>query len=192
RQCRRSHSPRRGRRFSRFSRRLMALAGLQRRRQCHLYRRRSDVGRWLASAARGALNTGITGQGGGSAMFCHYRVRGAGRGLTALSALCLAGASLIAGCGDFKKTIGLEQTLPDEFAVESRAPLTIPPDFDLRPPQPGASRPQEKSADQQAEQIIEQAGPGGPGKQAPDVRLRSAENGLPNIGGNSQTPDPSG
>jgi Protein of unknown function (DUF3035) len=123
-------------------------------------------------------------------MFCHRRVRGAGRGLI-LSTLCLTTVSLISGCSDFKKSIGLEQTLPDEFAVESRAPLTIPPDFDLRPPQPGASRPQEKSADQQAKQLIEQAGPGEPGKQASNFRLRRSEDGLPDIGGRGgQVPDP--
>ncbi|MFZ3236179.1 MAG: DUF3035 domain-containing protein, partial [Stellaceae bacterium] len=88
--------------------------------------------------------------------------------------------------------VGLDQPMPDEFAVESRAPLTIPPDFSLRPPDPGAPRPQEKSAEQQAEQVIEQAGPGAPGKQASDFALRSAENGLPNIGGNSQAPDAAG
>jgi len=100
---------------------------------------------------------------------------------------------LIAGCTDFKKTIGLEPTLPDEFAVESRAPLTIPPDFDLRPPTPGAPRPQEKASNQQAKQLIEQAGPGEPGKQAPDFRLRRSEDGLPDIGRRSaQAPDPTG
>src|SRR5215469_13907195 len=126
-------------------------------------------------------------------MFDHHRVRGAGRGLVFLSAVCLAGASPIAGCTDLKKSIGLEPTLPDEFAVESRAPLTIPPDFDLRPPQPGASRPQEKSSDQQAKQTIEQAGPGEPGKQASDFRLRRSEDGLPDIGSRSaQAPDPNG
>jgi Protein of unknown function (DUF3035) len=78
--------------------------------------------------------------------------------------------------------------MPDEFAVESRAPLTIPPEFNLRPPEPGAPRPQEESTEKQAQQIIEQAGPGVPGKQAADFRLRSAETGLPNI----QAPDPSG
>jgi len=122
-----------------------------------------------------------------------HRVRGAGRGLVVASVLCLAGPLLIAGCSDFKKSIGLEPTLPDEFAVESRAPLTIPPDFELRPPQPGASRPQEKSADQQAKQLIEQAGPGEPGKQASDFRLRRSEDGLPDIAArNGQAPDPNG
>jgi hypothetical protein len=124
-------------------------------------------------------------------MFGRNRVRGAGRGLVAANILLLAGPLLIAGCSDFKRSIGLEPTLPDEFAVESRAPLTIPPDFDLRPPTPGAPRPQEKSADQQAKQLIEQAGPGEPGKRASDFRLRRSEDGLPDIGRRSgQAPDP--
>ncbi len=124
-------------------------------------------------------------------MFRRHPVRSADRGVVVVSAICLAASSLIAGCGDFKKTIGLEPTLPDEFAVESRAPLTIPPDFDLRPPSPGAPRPQEKASNQQAKQAIEQAGPGEPGKQAPDFRLRRSEDGLPDIGRRSaQAPDP--
>jgi len=121
-----------------------------------------------------------------------HHVRGADRGLIALSTLCLAGPLLMAGCSDFKKSVGLEPTLPDEFAVESRAPLTIPPDFELRPPQPGAARPQEKTADQQAKQVMEGAGPGEPGKQASDFRLRRSEDGLPDIGAPSgQAPDQS-
>src|SRR5208283_484661 len=122
-------------------------------------------------------------------MFYRRQVRGSGRSLLALGFLSVAGASLLPGCGDFKRAVGLEQTLPDEFAVESRAPLTIPPDFDLRPPQPGASRPQEKSADQQAKQLIEQAGPGEPGKQASNFRLRRSEDGLPDVGARGQAPD---
>ena len=121
-----------------------------------------------------------------------HRVCGTRRGRAALSVACLFGASLVAGCSDLKQMVGLDQPMPDEFAVELRAPLTIPPDFSLRPPDPGAPRPQEKSAEQQAEQVIEQAGPGAPGKQASDFALRSAENGLPNIGGNSQAPDAAG
>ncbi len=122
-----------------------------------------------------------------------YRpVRGTGRDLVIPCFALLFGATLLSGCSDFKQVIGLDPTMPDEFAVELRAPLTVPPDFNLRPPEPGAPRPQEESPEKQAEQIMEQAGPGVPGKQAADLRLRSAENGLPNIGGNSQAPDPSG
>jgi hypothetical protein len=125
-------------------------------------------------------------------MVQYHLLRGAYRTEVMLAFACLAGTALLCGCSDFKQAIGLDPPMPDEFAVESRAPLTVPPDFNLRPPEPGAPRPQEESSEKQAEQIMEQAGPGEPGKQASDMRLRSAENGLPNIGGNSQTPDPSG
>ncbi|MBV8889529.1 MAG: DUF3035 domain-containing protein [Alphaproteobacteria bacterium] len=80
--------------------------------------------------------------------------------------LCLGAAASLSACGDFRRAIGLDRPSPDEFAVESRAPLTIPPDFDLRPPEPGAARPQEKSTAEQARQALDTAGPGEPGKQA--------------------------
>lgn len=60
----------------------------------------------------------------------------------------------------------MDRVGPDEFAVESRAPLTIPPEFDLRPPTPGAPRPQEATAADRARRVIDTAGPGEPGKQA--------------------------
>lgn len=41
------------------------------------------------------------------------------------------------GLGD---TLGLGKRAPDEFAVVRRQPLVVPPDFDLRPPRPGAER----------------------------------------------------
>jgi Protein of unknown function (DUF3035) len=124
-------------------------------------------------------------------MSFHHRLRGSRRAIFASSLAVSATALLISGCTDMKRAIGLEKTEPDEFAVESRAPLEMPPDFDLRPPQPGASRPQEKSSDKLARHAIDEAGPGEPGKQAPAFQLRRAEDGLPDVGGPSgQRPDP--
>ena len=90
--------------------------------------------------------------------------------LLLLAVTCLATGVLLSGCTDFKRELGLSPTAPDEFAVESRAPLTIPPDFDLRPPQPGAPRPQEASAEDKARKAIDNAGPGEPGKQVPPLQ----------------------
>ncbi len=39
---------------------------------------------------------------------------------------------------------------PDEFAVQRQAPLVVPPDFHLVPPAPGAPRPTEGTASEQA------------------------------------------
>ena len=78
---------------------------------------------------------------------------------------CIALALALGGCSNWKQTLGIEPVSPDEFAVESRAPLTIPPDYSLRPPEPGASRPQEASMASKAQGVIDNAGPGQPGKQ---------------------------
>jgi hypothetical protein len=72
---------------------------------------------------------------------------------------------LLTGCSGFRQALGMDRVGPDEFAVESRAPLTVPPEFDLRPPQPGAPRPQEVTAAERARKVIDTAGPGEPGKQ---------------------------
>lgn len=50
---------------------------------------------------------------------------------------------LTSACSNVKQSLGFNRTSPDEFTVMSRAPLDIPPNFDLRPPRPGAKRPQD-------------------------------------------------
>ena len=55
---------------------------------------------------------------------------------------------LIAACaGGGKRT-------PDEFAVITKPPLTVPPDYALRPPRPGELRPQTLSSSERTEQIL--------------------------------------
>ena len=119
-------------------------------------------------------------------MFMSHPFRGAGRGLFGLA---VATALALAGCSDFKQAVGLEPTMPDEFAVESNPPLVIPPGFDLRPPTPGAPRPQDVSMTKQAEQVIDQAGPGAPGQQASPYRMRRAPNDLGTPGPQSPNPN---
>jgi len=53
----------------------------------------------------------------------------------------------LSGCGT---TNLFSRDRPDEFAVSRQAPLVIPPDFALTPPNPGAPRPQDSDASQQA------------------------------------------
>jgi hypothetical protein len=70
--------------------------------------------------------------------------------MLAVAAL-LAGA---AGCDNIKATLGLEKGGPDEFAVVTKAPLTLPPDYALRPPAPGAPPLQETQPRQAAESAL--------------------------------------
>ncbi len=67
-----------------------------------------------------------------------------------LTVVLLAGAGL-ASCGSGGV---LGRSRPDEFAVQRQAPLLIPPDFALVPPQPGAPRPVEGTAAQQALDVL--------------------------------------
>lgn len=64
----------------------------------------------------------------------------------------LLGAAMVAlsGCTDFRRALGFEKTTPDEFAVTSAGPLTLPPDYGLRPPHTGSSKPATMSPEQQA------------------------------------------
>ena len=62
----------------------------------------------------------------------------------------LLAATLLAGCGRERPGVMAGRSALDEFAVSKRAPLTIPPDFVLVPPRPGAPRPQEADSSQQA------------------------------------------
>ena len=61
----------------------------------------------------------------------------------------LAGASaMLAACGGGGGVFN--RARPDEFAVQRQAPLVVPPDFTLTPPAPGAPRPAEGTASEQA------------------------------------------
>jgi hypothetical protein len=71
--------------------------------------------------------------------------------------LLLGGALiLLSGCSGDKlsRTFGLTRDAPDEYTVTTRAPLSMPPDYNLRPPRPGTPRPQEQSERQQAEEVL--------------------------------------
>ena len=87
--------------------------------------------------------------------------------LTLPLALALA-MPAVAGCSSTKEMLGLTKRSPDEFQVVSRAPLSMPPDFSLRPPTPGAPRPQEGTTTQQAESIVPGYQPGRTSSLAPD------------------------
>ena len=83
----------------------------------------------------------------------NYRYRYSGRrcvGVRRVRVCCILGlAVLLAGCtGNSRagRVLGFEKSSPDEFAVVKRAPLAVPPDYGLRPPKPGAPRPQAISA----------------------------------------------
>jgi len=60
----------------------------------------------------------------------------------------------LSGCSETKRALGYEKAPPDEFQVVQRAPLAMPPEFSLRPPAPGMTRPQEGSTRDQAKSSL--------------------------------------
>lgn len=66
--------------------------------------------------------------------------------LRLLSLAALAGSVALAGCDTTRDALGITKKSPDEFVVVTKAPLVLPPEFGLRPPEPGAARPQEVPA----------------------------------------------
>ena len=54
------------------------------------------------------------------------------------AALVTVAAVALSGCDTIRNAAGMEKSAPDEFAVTTKAPLVIPPDYNLRPPRPGA------------------------------------------------------
>ncbi len=73
--------------------------------------------------------------------------------ITALALVAVAAAAT-SGCSSFSNALGAGKVAPDEFRVVTRAPLTLPPDYSLRPPAPGEARPQELEPDAEARAAI--------------------------------------
>jgi hypothetical protein len=55
------------------------------------------------------------------------------------SAVLAALALSLIGCESIREAAGINKEPPDEFAVVTKSPLVVPPEFSLRPPKPGAS-----------------------------------------------------
>ena len=60
----------------------------------------------------------------------------------------------LSGCSDTRKALGIDKAPPDEFAVVSGAPLTMPPDFSLRPPRSPSDKPPSETAAQAGRQTV--------------------------------------
>lgn len=75
--------------------------------------------------------------------------------LRTTAVLTLAASALALGaCTNIQQSIGLSKVTPDEFLTVSSAPLTVPPEYGLRPPAPGQPRPQELAPESAARQIL--------------------------------------
>jgi len=87
-----------------------------------------------------------------------------------LAALCLT------GCQDTKRALGFEKSTPDAYRVVSQEPHSMPPEYHLRPPRPGAPRPQKRQALDKAQETLigDRTQPRGTASEAEQLFLRRA------------------
>jgi hypothetical protein len=71
-----------------------------------------------------------------------------------LAALTLAAVALVGCGGTVQERLGMGKRAPDEFQVVRRAPLVMPPNYDLRPPEPGAAPSQQQDPAAQAQALL--------------------------------------
>jgi|JI10StandDraft_1071094.scaffolds.fasta_scaffold514933_2 hypothetical protein len=76
------------------------------------------------------------------------------RRILAVTTLAMVAGAALSGCGGTREALGLDKKpAPDEFQVTTRQPLALPPNYQLRPPQPGA-QPLEAAVTEQAKQTV--------------------------------------
>lgn len=63
---------------------------------------------------------------------------------------------VLSGCSgsEVKSTLGINRKAPDEFRVVSRPPLSVPPEFNLRPPLDAVSAETQSSATEEARTLV--------------------------------------
>ncbi|MFN4288645.1 MAG: DUF3035 domain-containing protein [Brevundimonas sp.] len=69
-------------------------------------------------------------------------------------AVLAAAAVAVTGCNSVRNSMGVQRVTPDEFRTVSAPPLTVPPEYNLRPPLPGQPRPQELAPESAARNIL--------------------------------------
>lgn len=72
------------------------------------------------------------------------------------SLIILFGLTVLSACSGsgVGQVLGLDKEAPDEFTVVTRAPLTLPPDFGLRPPDPRNQRIEDEKVKNTAEAAL--------------------------------------
>lgn len=63
-------------------------------------------------------------------------------------------AMTLSACGTLRKIAGDDKNPPDEFKIVEKPPLIMPPDYNLRPPRPGAPEAQDLQPAISIEQIL--------------------------------------
>jgi len=77
------------------------------------------------------------------------------RNKTFLLLIAISGILMLNSCSDIKKAIGLEKNTPNEFLIEKKDSLTLPPDYRMLPPDSQAKTQETKKLNNSLKEILE-------------------------------------
>ena len=110
----------------------------------------------------------------------------------ALGAVML-GATALGGCSEVRQAVGAEKKSPDEFQIRVRKPLSMPREYGLRAPRPGATPPQDSRSRDRTRQIVLDSDKSrlGTRRVRPQIRGVSGQEAalIAKLGGSSMEPD---
>ena len=72
----------------------------------------------------------------------------------AVAGLAVGAFAMLGGCSGFKDALGITKHPPDEFAVVTKSPLIVPPEFNLMPPKPTVEQPRNANPEADAIQAL--------------------------------------
>ncbi len=75
------------------------------------------------------------------------------RNIIGISTLAMLGFAA-SGCASATKALGLKQSAPNEFNILTKAPLVVPPEYNLRPPRVGESSSENNYTQKAARQAL--------------------------------------
>lgn len=73
---------------------------------------------------------------------------------TLILSAVVSAAFLASGCSTIARAAGATKTTPNEFNITTKAPLVVPPEYNLRPPQAGEYRPEEAYSSRVAREAL--------------------------------------
>ena len=68
--------------------------------------------------------------------------------------MAISASSMILGCTQTTKALGITKNAPNEFNILTKAPLVVPPEYNLRPPQIGTSSSENNYSQESARERI--------------------------------------
>jgi hypothetical protein len=105
----------------------------------------------------------------------------------------VVGTMALGGCSEVRQAVGAEKRSPDEFQIRVRKPLSMPREYGLKAPRPGAAGPQDNRTRDRTRQIVLESDKSRLGKRRVRPKIRGVSDQeaalIAKLGGSSMEPD---